>query len=218
MKQALTLSLSLGVVCALAASVLAFANKQTKDAQEAAELRVKNDALGMVLPDFDNHPLEEATQVELKDGRTVTFYPAIRDGERVAYAAEGGTEKGYGGALRILVGLEIDGTIRAVVVSSHSETPGLGTQATDRKRTVKLTEFVTGKAGGDADALPPSKYLDQYTGKNLARKNPFALSSAGGTIDAVSGATITSQAVLDAVNAVAQAFRRNRDDLVQDQE
>lgn len=215
MKLIAKLSVSLGIVCALAATVLALAENQTKAAQEEAELKEKKDNLRTVLPDFDNNPLETVHTATLPDGRTVSFYPATRNAELVALAAEGTTEKGYGGTLRVLVGLKRDGTIRAVVVSEHSETPGLGTQATDRKQEVSLGDFLRGTPeSGEEASLPPSPYLDQYSNKNLAEAVPFRMAGEGGSIDAVSGATVSSKAVADAVNAVAKAFKKNRRELL----
>ncbi|MFW5803293.1 MAG: RnfABCDGE type electron transport complex subunit G, partial [Verrucomicrobiota bacterium] len=193
MKETLKLTIALGIICAAAALVLAFAQKATAPAQQAAQERQQRESLKLVLPEFDNNPLEEPTEIDLENAPSVTFYPATKNGELVGIAAEGNTEKGYGGTMTILAGLKPDGTIRAVVVTDHSETPGLGTQATDRKRTAHISEAFTGNSKNEQEnTLPPSEYLDQYTNKTTAQPDNFALKSDGGTIDAVSGATVSS--------------------------
>lgn len=86
-----------------------------------------------------------------------------------AFMAEGA---GYGGTIAILVGLEQDHSVRGIQIISHQETPGLG---------AKISE--------------PS-FLEQFKGINL---NEIALARDGGKIDAITGATISSSAVVKGV-------------------
>ena len=79
---------------------------------------------------------------------------------------------GYGGPIDILVGLEQDNALRGIEIISQKETPGLG---------AKITE---------------GAFLDQFAGQ---AGETLALSKDGGTIDAITGATISSSAVVDAV-------------------
>jgi electron transport complex protein RnfG len=109
-----------------------------------------------------------------------------------------------------------DGTITAVVVTNHTETPGLGTKATDRKVRKSLWQLFSGGGGEETSrTLPPSSYLDQYQRGLSAADAPFKVRGDGGRIDAVSGATISSRAVADAVSVVCQAFEKNRDTILQ---
>ncbi len=84
--------------------------------------------------------------------------------------------KGYGGLIDILVGLESETTIKGVTIVSHLESPGLG---------ARITESV---------------FTDQFTGVNIA---DVALRQKGGEIDAITGASISSRAVVDAIRAAA---------------
>ncbi|MFC2070009.1 FMN-binding protein [Chloroflexota bacterium] len=90
-----------------------------------------------------------------------------------AYVALG---KGYGGNIDILVGLENETTLRGISIIRHSETPGLG---------AKITE---------------NEYLDQFTGLDTGG---VEMKYDGGQIDAITGATISSSAVVDAVRTTA---------------
>ena len=83
--------------------------------------------------------------------------------------------KGYGGLIDILVGLENETTIKGVTIVSHLESPGLGARITE------------------------SAFTDQFIGVNIA---DVALRQNGGEIDAVTGATISSGAVVDAIRAM----------------
>ena len=82
--------------------------------------------------------------------------------------------KGYGGLINILVGLENETTIKGVTIISHLESPGLGARITE------------------------SSFRNQFVGVNIA---DVALRQNGGEIDAITGATISSRAVVDAIRA-----------------
>ncbi len=84
--------------------------------------------------------------------------------------------KGYGGLIDILVGLENETTIKGVTIVSHLESPGLGARITESSFTV------------------------QFVGVNIA---DVALRQKGGEIDAITGATISSRAVVEAIRAAA---------------
>jgi major membrane immunogen (membrane-anchored lipoprotein) len=82
---------------------------------------------------------------------------------------------------------------------------------TDRKRTAHISEVLRGESEDQPeDGPPPSEYLDQYSGRNVTAAGTFAIQADGGDIEAVSGATISSRAVADAVNGIADAFRENQ--------
>jgi Na+-translocating ferredoxin:NAD+ oxidoreductase subunit G len=86
-----------------------------------------------------------------------------------AFSASG---SGYGGVISMLVGIDTDYRIKDVAILSHSETPGLGGKITEQS----FTGQFKGLEAGD-----------------------IALSKDGGRIDAITGATISSRAVTEAV-------------------
>lgn len=88
--------------------------------------------------------------------------------------------KGFGGEISLMVGVDDGGRITGVAILDHSETPRLG-----------------------ANAAQP-EFLDQYTGKS----GTITVNGGRNSIDAVSGATITSQAVTDGVNTALSAVIR----------
>ena len=83
----------------------------------------------------------------------------------------------YGGAVKISVGFDADGTITGVGIREINDTPGLGLKAKE------------------------PKFKDQYIGKNV---DTLVVTKTGASaeneIDAISGATVTSNAVTNAVN------------------
>ncbi|UCC90512.1 MAG: RnfABCDGE type electron transport complex subunit G [Dehalococcoidia bacterium] len=103
------------------------------------------------------------------------IYTIYSDGAKIGYAfiAVG---KGYGGDIDILVGLEDDTTIKGISIVSHSETPGLGSRITE------------------------SFFTNQFAGLSI---DEVALKRDGGEVDAITGSTISSRAVINAVRETA---------------
>jgi electron transport complex protein RnfG len=93
------------------------------------------------------------------------------NGELLGYIARA-EGRGYGGTITLLVGVTIDGRVKKVRVLSHSETPGLGARIAEE-------DFL-------------SQFENRTVDKVLLRRE-------GGEIDAVSGATISSRGVVNAV-------------------
>ena len=199
MKDILKLCLSLGIICTIAGALLSYVNKITLEPRIAAEQAVRDRNLKLVLPP----ETDSINQEDTVNG--VQFFRALdQDGSLLAYAAEGASNKGFGGEVRVLVGINPTGEILGVIVSSHSETPGIGTLVTDRKTTQSFWDTITGRAK-DED-FPPNEYLDAYTGKKITRT--FSFGSGENQVLAVSGATISSKAVLTAINAVTAAWQQ----------
>ena len=96
------------------------------------------------------------------------------------------SSKGYGGMVGFVVGITKDGTVKAINILSHSETPGLGAKSTE-------PEFYT--QFNDKDKLP----LKVVKG---SASNPDEIA-------AISGATITSNAVTDGVNGAVKYWSEN---------
>jgi electron transport complex protein RnfG len=98
-------------------------------------------------------------------------YTIYQDGEKSGYAfiASG---SGYGGDIEILVGLDGDFNIKDISILAQTETPGLGGRITE------------------------SIFTDQFKGLSAGE---VALRSDDGMIDAITGATISSRAVVDIV-------------------
>ena len=119
-----------------------------------------------------------------KDG----FY-TVRYGENLAatgYCVES-VAGGFGGDLTLMVGFDAKGKILGVSIVSHSETPGLGARVND------------------------ANYLSQYAGKSGEQKldttDDAIVGGNNGQVDAISGATISSRAVLSAVNKATERLQ-----------
>lgn len=195
------LGIFLGVLSAIAAGLLAMVSTATASAIQANQQKKTNAALEQVLPPFDNAPGNETIEMSSAEGWPVRFYIARRDGAIVGFAGEVVTPKGFSGDVSVMAGLNTDGSVLKVIVTKNSETPGLGTVITDRKRQKTLVGLL--KGGGIEAGLAPNPFLDQYDGRR-AGETAWAVNKDGGDVDVKTGATITSRAVCEAVYAVSK--------------
>ena len=162
------------VITAIAAAALGSVYEATKAPIEAAKAAKQQSAIEAVVPAFDNNPLEEAKEYEV-DGGIVKVFPAKKDGKLVGHAIETFTMKGFSGLIKVMVGVDVEGNIVNYSVLEHKETPGLGS---------KMQEWF--RAKGDIRGMNPNK-------------NTLTVSKDGGDVDAITAATISSRAFLDAI-------------------
>lgn len=178
------MAVTLFAVCLVAAAVLGGVYAVTKEPIDAAQIAKINNAIGGVVPQFDNAPSGEAFEVDA-NGKPAKVYPAKMGGEVVGYAIEASSSAGFGGNITLMVGFTPDGAICKTSVISHAETPGLGAKISDSQ----------------------SHFITQFEGKNPADPNfKFAVKKDGGSFDAITASTITSRAYIDVINNAYNAF------------
>ncbi|MBQ0112797.1 MAG: RnfABCDGE type electron transport complex subunit G [Bacteroidales bacterium] len=174
--------LSLSMIALVASGLLGGVYALTKGPIDQATKNDKEKAIKAVLPDKSavvGNP-EEVTLPDYAD--PFVIYPATVNGELVGAAVETYDKNGYGGTLKVMVGLKLDGTVSDYSILETSETPGLGAKAEDWFR-----------AKGD------------IRGKNPATSK-FTPTKDGGDIDAITASTITSRAFLTSVQKAYEAF------------
>lgn len=142
-------------------------------------------ALTEVLPPFDETTSEELTIDEMP----ITVYTATKGGVVAGYAVQSMSKLGFGGAVRMMVGFDPDGRVVNINVLEQTETPGLGTKMCDEGN--PLLGSVKGQR------LEDKQLVD---GKLAVRKD-------GGDVDALTAATISSRAYVDAVNRAWMAYK-----------
>ena len=182
--------LSLGGICVLVSGILAVVNKVTTAPIAEAEMRAKVEAIRAVAPAFDNNPFAEKLMV-LPEGETdsLTVSPAKKGSTLVGFAIESYTQKGFSGLIRVMVGFDAEGRLVDFSVLQHSESPGLGS---------RIPEWYHEKSetGGIRD----------MRGLDMKASAPLTVSKDGGKVDAITAATISSRAFLDAVNRAWRTF------------
>jgi electron transport complex protein RnfG len=202
------LGLFMGVLGAISAGLLAGADILTKKPIKEAELKKTSTALKEVLPPFNNVPANEKITIKAENGTDVVFYIAKMDNKIVGIAGEGYSNKGFNGNVTVMLGLDPKGAIQKVIVTKQGETPGLGTVVTDRKREKTIFDLFSNKK--KETGLPPNKILDAFDGHTaLPNSKKWTVKKDGGQFEFVTGATITSRAVTDAVYTVDSTFTAN---------
>jgi len=178
--------LVLFTVTLIASSAVGVVYELTKTPIEQAKQNKKLKAIKDVVPAFDNNPDADKYTVDL-NGETLELYPAKQNGQLVGTAIKTFTTKGFSGKFWIMVGIKPDGTINNYSVLEHKETPGLGS---------KMGEWFKGKGK-----------------QSIINKNPlntkFIVSKDGGDIDAITAATISSRAFLDAIQKASNAYNKD---------
>ena len=187
--------LCLTAVCLVCAAVLGGIYALTCEPIRQANENILKASLSAVLPEgVEIGALETAAA----DGVSYEYYPAVKDGEVVAYAVKTGTI-GFGGPLNLMVGVLKDGTVFNTSVLTCNETPGLGAKCKEPGFQSQFQGFgpdknlkVT-KDGGDVDAITASTITSRaYT---LAVSNAVALVNwLSGQAAAVDSSTGASQA------------------------
>lgn len=173
----------ISLVCA---TLLGAVYQVTAEPIRQARNRAVVEGIQKVLPEGAAADANRKVFVDESNPLAPVIYPAVRDGVVVGAAVKATSTAGYGGNLVLMVGIEgvpESGmkVFKTSVLDMSKETPGLGTKVDEPAFADQWNLLVVGK--------PDLK----------VRKD-------GGTINAVSGATITSRAFTDCVNAAIGAW------------
>ena len=206
------LGVFLAVLGMLSAGLLAYVYKKTELPIKEALLKKTSQTLKDVLPEFNNQPADETVTINADNGTKVTYFIAKKDNKIVGIAGQGYTLKGFNGKITVMVGLTPEGKIRTVIVTNQNETPGLGTVVTNRVRQKKITDLFEKKK--EETGLPPNKILDGFAGHIAKSNTPWSVKKDGGEFDFITGATISSRAVTDAVYTIAHTFIKHINEIV----
>ena len=182
-QKIVKLGLILFTITAITGLILGVVYEITAGPIALTQLRLKNEALSAALPEadaFEAQPLSEGTPAIVTD-----VQKASGSGAFAGYCITV-TPKGYAGLIEIVVGVTADGKLRAIRILSQGETPGLGA-----------------KAATDA-------FMGQYTNKEVESLTVVkAPPTSPEQIQAISGATITSDAVTSGVNTALEYWKNN---------
>ena len=176
--------LALTGITLIAALALGSMYELTKAPIEASRKANQENAIKEVLPAFES--IDPAQIIDVEGVGSFNVYKAFDANKAfVGAAVESFTKNGFSGEIKIMVGFDKNGTIVNYSVLSQKETPGLGTKIVDWFKTDKNKQNING--------LHPDKAK-------------LTVSKDGGEIDAITAATISSRAFLEAVQNAYNAF------------
>ncbi len=181
--QILKLALVLLAVAAVIALVLGVVNEITRGPIEQYLNGKRDAAYAMVMPgDGNTYEEIDAGSYANDPSNSITKLSAAKDanGNDIGYVAET-TFSGAQGMITMVIGLDNDLTCTGIGVTEHSETSGLGAKAAD----------------------PTDPFPQSMVGLTDGAK----LSKDGGSVSAISGATLTSRAVVTEIQTVIDAVK-----------
>ncbi|MCA1793351.1 MAG: RnfABCDGE type electron transport complex subunit G [Desulfotignum sp.] len=190
MREMISMIVVLTVLTSVSGGLLAAVKSGTELRIEEQILKfLQAPAIESLFSDVTNDPLRERFNLDTAD-KTIQVFPGKMPDGSVAVAFETFGKGGYGGDIGLIVGINLDSDqLIGARVTTHSETPGLGSRVKD-----ELT-FV-------------SQFADKPLDANLALK------SDNGTIDAISGATVSCRAVTRAAIQAQELYRQLKPEII----
>ncbi|MBR3737907.1 MAG: RnfABCDGE type electron transport complex subunit G [Eubacterium sp.] len=176
------------VVALVSVALLAVLNQITKDKIEAAETQARNEVYQSVFTKAASFEEQEINYTP--EDESIVLNNVLRadsaEKEKLGYVFDVTSKNGYGGDVQIAVGITNEGEVTAFKVISASETPGLGAKSME------------------------DEYASQFSGLSALEHIEFSKTGANrdnNEIDAISGATITTTATTNAVNAAIDLWQ-----------
>lgn len=172
-------------------ALMAFTYNATLPLLEASAREEKLKLIGEILPpsDYDNDLLEDAVVLPAVPAlgleNASRLYRARKDGQPVALVLEAAAPDGYSGRIGLVMAVRADGTLIAVRVTAHKETPGLGDYIDPKK---------------DKNRMRPWIAQFDNLGFDLVKREEWRVKKDGGRFEARVGATISARAVTNATN------------------
>jgi len=198
-RQIIITTIILLLFAVVGTTLVAYTFEKTRDQIVANERATLLRKLHRLIPadQHDNVLLEDTITARdealLGSDEPVMVYRARRNGEPVALVIAAIAPDGYSGSIKLLVGINVDGTLSGVRVVAHRETPGLG-DAIDETR---------------------SDWIYIFSGKSLQAPDVsrWAVKKDGGDFDQLTGATITPRAVVKAARNALLYYRDHQEAL-----
>ncbi|MGQ9609691.1 MAG: RnfABCDGE type electron transport complex subunit G [bacterium] len=187
MNETLKLVTTLTIVCLLSALLLSLVNSLTVERiNEKARIEMLN-AVTKSLPrdilQYNNDPSKDILIIkEWKgtDDKPKEIYVGKKNNKPVGFAFTS-TGEGYGGTITLMIGIDVSGKVTGIEIVEHNETPGLGANIESSK-----------------------DFRDQFKNKGSNQEEFIVIKgrkpSENFEIEAITGATISSRGVVQAIN------------------
>lgn len=190
MREMISMIVVLTVLASVSGGLLAAVKSSTELRIEEQVLKFqKAPAIESLFADVTNDPLKERFNLTT-DGKPVQVFPGKLPDGSMAVAFETAGKGGYGGDIGVMVAINVDkDQLLGARVTTHAETPGLGSRAKD-----------------------DLSFVSQFDNKSLDTN--LALKADKGSIDAISGATVTSRAVARGAVQAQELYRQLKPEIL----
>ena len=196
-KSVLKSGMTLAAIAAICTAMVAATYQVTEDRIAANEQAWLEQSLEPALSGvfFEGSVTESMLVIpaphELPGPDDAIIYRVFSEGEPVAALFAVTARDGYAGPIRILLGVQYDGTVTGVRILEHRETPGLGDKIVSTR----------------------SDWVFQFDGRSLTDPEPanWTLKVDGGEFDQLTGASVTPRAIVKAMRDTLLYFEAHRD-------
>lgn len=190
MREIGRLVVVLFLICSISAGLLAFARDALAHRiEQQSDFYVRGPALERLFDRPAGELLANKVSVDL-GGQIYPVFFTKEEGEVTGLAIEAPGHGGYAGDIVIMIGLDREsGRMLGVEIVAHGETPGVGAQ------------------------VEKGEFRAQWQG--LSATEPAALRGQGGAIDAITGATFSTAAMLDGTNQVTRLVKEKEAEILQ---
>lgn len=174
MNHPLKLGGILFLITAICVGILSAVNQITKPIIMANEIQAEELEMKKLIMEAESFEVIE----NIDDEQIKKLCIAKKGNECMGYVLRM-APNGYGGAIKILIGIDVQGKVKGISILEHAETPGFGANAEK----------------------------ESFTGQFVERKTPLQVSKEipkEDEIQAITGATITSMAITNAVNRASE--------------
>lgn len=191
MREMLRLFLTIVVFAAISGGLLAAVRSGTQERIEFQQLVfVKGPTIQKIMAGSSNNPVEDSFRLRDRDTEH-KFFVGEFDGRRNAVALEA-FGSGYGGPIGVIAAINVEkDRILGIGVTTHSETPGVGS----------LIQMDVA-------------FLRQFEGMPVSAA--FQVRADGGNVDAISGATVSSRGVCAAMVEIVETYKRLKDRILEE--
>ncbi len=189
MPKAVSMVLSLSLICLISGVALGGLYNGTKERIDVQILQnMKMPAVEKVMADADNNLLDDRRELKLGPKDKHLLFPAKKGSDIYGIALES-SGKGFGGDVGVMIGFDTKtDDLIGIGITTMSETPGVGTRAKN------------------------DSFLKQF--KGMKKDTVFKVKADGGQVDAVSGATVTSRAVCEALRQGTTFYKEHKDEIL----
>ena len=192
--------IGLSLFAIVTAGLIAVTQVGTKDIILEQIKKARSKALLEIVPlsEHNNDMLTDSFWLEATEslglGVRSEAFIAKQDGVPTTLILPVVAPDGYSGPIRLIVGIDVAGTLKGVRVIKHKETPGLG----------------------DKIDLKKSDWILSFEGKSLLNtpSDQWQVKKDGGEFDQLTGATITPRAIVKAVHQALSYFRDHQSTLL----
>ena len=174
MNHPLKLGGILFLITAICVGILGAVNQMTAPIIEANQIESEEAAMKTLITDAQH--FKNIENIENEEVKKICI---AQKGEEIVGYVLRMEPNGYGGAIKMLIGVDIGGNVKGISILEHSETPGFGANA------------------------EKESFKEQF----INRKTPLSVSKSiagDDEIQAITGATITSAAITNAVNKASE--------------